>query len=227
MRAFVLALLALSLAVATAIEPGRSQETAQLQPQEAEAASFVESSAAVAAESSSAAKRHGSCAIANWWSSFNWYNTWNVCPQQGTGMGGYMTGMYRTHNSAHWLGSIEEADCCTIDDLPVDHVQDMWQWTHSFDHRGWSTCPDGYYLQGLYKSSCDYLWCIEAARCARPPTNMYNGWESCYDLDVWSSFDNPGWARCNAGYYLVGLWRNDCSYLYCIEWLRCCKPRMV
>lgn len=43
---------------------------------------------------------------------------------------------------------------------------------------------------------------------------------------VWKSFDSQGWTRCPSGYYMTGLWRNNCQDdLGCIEYFRCCKMK--
>ena len=48
-------------------------------------------------------------------------------------------------------------------------------------------------------------------------------WGDCKEHDVWYKFDKQGWTNCPDGYYMTGLWRNDCNALHCIEKFHCCK----
>ena len=51
------------------------------------------------------------------------------------------------------------------------------------------------------------------------------GTDDCYDSSWWTSFDKKGWSTCDyqQGYVLVGLYRNDCDSLGCIELAKCCR----
>merc|ERR1712008_10335 len=87
------------------------------------------------------------------------------------------------------------------------------------DRKGWSKCNPGYYMKGLYRTNGLFragLHNIETAKCCKP-TNQRSAWGSCYQANVLHSFDRKGWSKCSPGYYMAGMWRNDCDNLYCIE----------
>ena len=87
----------------------------------------------------------------------------------------------------------------------------------------WAVCPNGYFVQGFYRGSGDWLHNIEEAKCCKPET-FPNRYEYCYNEDISSSFDNKGLSKCKkTGYYVAGIYRGGCDKLYCIEMLKCCK----
>ena len=89
----------------------------------------------------------------------------------------------------------------------------------------WAVCPNGYFLNGLYRTDGSNLYNIEEGKCCRPQ-NHPNSYDGCYDEDVTHSFDNKGWSKCKrAGYYLTGIYKSGCEHLYCIEKFRCCKMK--
>jgi len=89
-------------------------------------------------------------------------------------------------------------------------------WVSSFDSAGWSHCPDNTYMQGLYKSSCELIYCIEYARCCR--INGGGSRRSCGQKQSWwGSLDGYGWSLTDGHTFMTGLWRNWCHWLYCIE----------
>ena len=138
-----------------------------------------------------------------------------------------MTGLYRydpTRSDPIYL--IEEAKCADAPGylFPTKYDQDCYNhnWWLSFDSKGWSTCNNGYYMTGLYRTSGNNLYNIEEAKCCRPRSQVKR-WGSCYNLNVWSSFNRKGWSICKRGYYMVGLYRESCEKLYCLEEFKCCK----
>jgi len=38
----------------------------------------------------------------------------------------------------------------------------------AFDNVGWTMCPTGYFMQGLWRGSCTQIYCIEYFHCCRP-----------------------------------------------------------
>ena len=91
--------------------------------------------------------------------------------------------------------------------------------------RNWNCCPKGYYLSGLYRSGGHNLHNIEHAWCCKP-RGAPNSYKSCYNENVWSKFDwnRQGMVSCSrAGYYITGLYRSTCNYMYCIEEFKCCQ----
>ncbi|XP_028394911.1 uncharacterized protein LOC114519057 [Dendronephthya gigantea] len=157
---------------------------------------------------------------ADWQSSMDRLG-WSLC-----GNDWYMTGMWRHdfRSEDERIGRIEYAECHNAPRnlYPVKGEQDCYEhdWSRSFDHQGWSTCKNGYYMTGLYKSNGQQLRNIETAKCCRPRTQVEQ-WGQCYNLNV--AFNHRGWSKCPHGYYMAGLYRNACESLSCIERFKCCK----
>lgn len=88
-------------------------------------------------------------------------SVWALCPN-----GFYLDGI---RISGPYLYQIEEAKCGRPQNHPdsYDHCYDG-DVSSSFDNAGWSTCKqEGYYVTGFYKSSCNWLYCIEKFKCCR------------------------------------------------------------
>ena len=85
-------------------------------------------------------------------------------------------------------------------------------WTVSFDKTGWSRCPSGYLMKGIYKSSCQKIHCIENALCYK---NAFQHaiTSSLQNQRWWHCLHprNQGWCTCYSGYYLTGLYRSGSS----------------
>ena len=159
--------------------------------------------------------------IANWWRSFN-ERGWSYC-----GRNRYMRGLYRHHRrESDPIYLIEEAECSDapgyLYSTPGDWDCYDANWWNSFNRKGWSTCYDGYYMTGLYRTEWHHLYNIDEARCCRPRTQAWS-WGSCYNHNVWRSFNSKGWSSCYHGYYMAGLYRNSCDKLYCLEEFKCCR----
>ena len=91
-----------------------------------------------------------------------------------------------------------------------------------FSTNRWAVCPDGYFMQGLYRNDGKWLHHIEEGRCCKP-TNLPNSYLRCYDAnEVGGSFDKKGLSRCAEGYYMAGFYKGGCDRLYCIEKFKCC-----
>ena len=164
---------------------------------------------------------HPPKSIANWWHHFD-RQGWSQC-----GHNRYMTGMWRNNRGKpDKIYRIEMAECQGVPRRrqlkSFGQVCYNHNWWKSFDHKGWSTCRNGYYMKGLYRTSGHYLHNIEEAKCCRP-RGIVRKWRHCYNQNVWRSFDHKGWSRCHPGYYMTGLYRNSCDELYCIEQFKCCK----
>lgn len=91
-------------------------------------------------------------------------------------------------------------------------------------------CNNGYYMKGMFRNSKNNnnggIYLIEEAKCCKQNAQK-GGWGTCYNLNVWTSFDHKGWSKCGNGFYMTGLWRNTCDRLYCIEEFKCCKMGSV
>ena len=86
----------------------------------------------------------------------------------------------------------------------------------------WATCPNGTYLQGIYKSGDNLLHNIDKGKCCKPKGHL-DRWGQCYDQNVSRSFDYEGWSNCSEGYYIVGVYRGSCDYIQCIDAFKCCQ----
>ena len=88
-----------------------------------------------------------------------------------------MTGLYRS--DAIGLDIINQLDEAKCADAPgyLFSTEGDWEcynhnWWGSFDHEGWSTSNNGYYMTGLYRSSGSFLHNIEESRCCRRKSQM-------------------------------------------------------
>ena len=162
------------------------------------------------------------CHIANWWKSFD-RTGWSRCHSSFP----YINGLYRNKAARpgnDWIYLLEEAKCCSNGNSSAQCVQANW--VASFDrNHNWNLCPTGYFLSGLYRSHGNNLHNIEYALCCKP-RGAPNSYKSCYNENVWSRFDwkRKGMVTCTrAGYYITGLYRSSCNYMYCIEEFKCCQ----
>ena len=157
----------------------------------------------------------------NWGASFD-NEGWSYC-----GHSRYMTGLYRSDAiGLDIINQLDEAKCADAPDYLFSTEGD-WEcynhnWGGSFDREGWSTCNNGYYMTGLYRSSGSFLHNIEESRCCRPKSQV-KSWGTCKDLDVSTSFDRKGRNVFEPGYYMAGLFRSSCLSLYCLEKVKCCQ----
>ena len=135
----------------------------------------------------------------------------------------YMTGLWRNaYANPDKIYRIEMAHCRSAPGFNRGRFCYSHNWRRSFDHIGWSTCKDGHFMRGLFRSSGQYLHNIESAKCCQP-AGFKNHWGKCYIRSVYYSFDKKGWSKCKKGYYMVGLYRNSCDELFCLEAFKCCK----
>lgn len=93
----------------------------------------------------------------------------------------------------------------------------------------WASCPDGYFLQGIYRSSD--VWQdnkIEQALCCRPRNfSNIDMARDCHDEDARIPLNDRGWSKCkHKWYYMVGVYIEDCDDLHCIEMIRCCRMQL-
>ncbi|XP_028399729.1 uncharacterized protein LOC114523095 [Dendronephthya gigantea] len=155
------------------------------------------------------------------WISFN-RRGWSLC-----GRGRYMAGLYRhSRRSSDYIYLIEKAYCVDAPGYLYSAKRDQYcydhNWWKSFNKKGWSTCSNGYYMTGLWRNSGNKLYHIEEAKCCRPKSQVTR-WGRCYNHNAWESFNRKGWTKCKPGFYMVGLYRNSCNKLYCLEEFKCCK----
>ena len=76
----------------------------------------------------------------------------------------------RTGND-NYLHNIEEGQCCKPSDGPSEYgdCYNANVWTEfNWDKKGMVSCGrHGYYITGLYRSSCNLVYCIEEFKCCK------------------------------------------------------------
>lgn len=163
------------------------------------------------------------CRTADWWLGFD-REGWVTCGYADE----YMTGLYRNANqgSNDGIYLIEEARCCNApspnENQPSTCLTADW-WRVLDSNERWAVCPDGFYMQGLYRNDGKWLHHIEESRCCKP-RNLLSSYLHCYEADdVGLTFDKKGWSSCADGYYMAGFYKGGCDKLYCIESFKCCS----
>jgi len=96
-----------------------------------------------------------------------------------------------------------------------------WSDTMGRVAHGTAVCADGYYLNGLERTSNIQLSGLTRAKCCKPAGSMFSA--EVQTVNKWASFDQPGWHACPDKKYLVGFYRNSCDELYCLEEFKCAK----
>lgn len=91
-------------------------------------------------------------------------NKWALCPN-----GYYLNGLELNKGPPAYLNNIARGQCCHPKNHPNSYEscydEDV---AISFDNIGWSTCTkEGYYMTGFFKSTCNYLYCIETFKCCK------------------------------------------------------------
>jgi len=116
---------------------------------------------------------------------------------------------------ARYLASIQIFGKC------IDKVNN-W----NIERPGWSTCPKGQAIHGLYKGDCDQLYCLEHASCCEAVT------DECYEQDMRGTFnkennDHSGWVDCKPGYAINGFYNSGTEGpehgIHQLEFMRCCR----
>ncbi|XP_059159702.1 uncharacterized protein LOC131943541 [Physella acuta] len=165
------------------------------------------------------------CSRSNWWSIFDTAGS-SKCENEGDFIAGFFRNLMPNPSSNDYIYDLEEAECCTRNP-PWNNSKTMvvnadW-WTLFNNNNVWVTCPAGYFLNGLYRTGGFGGWLsnIEEGRCSKPAGHPAS-YGHCYDMDISSCFDDKNLCRCNADYYVTGLYKSSCDKLYCLDGLRCC-----
>lgn len=109
------------------------------------------------------------CEEANWLLSFD-KEGWSNCADDY-----FISGLYRSGDDndrySQELFRLEKARCCRQPAVKwgecIEH--DV---TTAFDNKGWTRCPEGFYMAGLYRSKCNKLYCIEKFRCCKMESKL-------------------------------------------------------
>ena len=94
-----------------------------------------------------------------------------------------------------------------------------------FRKGSWGTCPSGYFLNGLYRTSSNNLHNIEEGQCCKPKQHP-KYYEDCYDENIGKRFDAKGWSTCSkVGYFVTGIHRDNSGgdSLHNLDKFKCCK----
>nr|XP_058946979.1 fibrillin-3-like [Pocillopora verrucosa] len=160
--------------------------------------------------------------MANWWRSFD-TRGWSNCDSSDE----FITGFYRNdvNGKDDKIYLLEEANCCKA--AAQNHntkstciEADWWYQLDSFHI--WAVCPEGHFLQGLYRTWGDWLYNIEEGKCCKPK-HLPNKYGQCIIKDIGASFHKKGLTGCDHGYYMAGFYKGGCEELHCIDKVKCCQ----
>jgi hypothetical protein len=141
-------------------------------------------------------------------------NQWLNCPD-----GKFLVGLERSQVD-NLNGLLSMRCCAACKDDGQTQMQatgcESANWVHSFDREGFSSCPAGKYLAGLYRSTCEHIYCLEYARCcalagSRGPTSVR-------EEAAWSgSFNSKGWSAIEENRLMIALHRSNSHRLSSID----------
>ncbi|KAK0050025.1 physalysin [Biomphalaria pfeifferi] len=102
---------------------------------------------------------------ADWTHTLDSLDQWANCPQ-----GFFLQGLQRSTTGWPWyagyLHNIENGRCAKPANHPLYYghcyIKDI-----DFSSSGMFSCPDDYYITGLYKGNCDKLHCIDKLYCCK------------------------------------------------------------
>lgn len=124
------------------------------------------------------------------------------------------------------LDGIKKVKCCERDQTFWNQptLCQMPDWTKSMDGTGRSTCQQGFFLRGLYRSNGNNVGNIEWGKCCKPSHHPYH-WGGCYNEDVSGTFNKAGLSECTReGYFIAGFETTASSgKLSSIKKFKCCK----
>ena len=160
---------------------------------------------------------------------YSYISEWANCTQRGE----YINGFYHTQNIYGVYkkenGLISGISCCpgnSVGKEEVCHDIDWWFFTDNLVTRGWFICPKGTFLKGFFLSTRDYIpdeSKIKKVRCCKP-MSAPDEYLHCYE-DQTSIIGETRLHTCNNGYYVRGIFRENCNSegLECEEILTCCR----
>eukprot|EP00111_Clytia_hemisphaerica_P016334 TCONS_00048365-protein len=137
-------------------------------------------------------------------------NIWDIFDKKGwvsCKPGYFIQSIYSTKGEK--LSNIEEVHCCKPKSKNVVqgkcYNHNIW---FSFDHKGWSRCNPGYYIQGMFRSDCNQLYCLEEFKCCEMKAVSKKVSTKIVNWRYPFGFQPSWWSRCPDEYYLTGLWRS-------------------
>ena len=147
---------------------------------------------------------------------------WSTCP-----VGYAITGLRRSACEAIYC--IESAICANPCEITNGGVTPLTlsncyseNWYSTMDRKGWSKCTEPHFLAGLYRSTCDSLFCIEQALCCIVDGAIY---QLCGVSSWVFTFAQAGVARAPEGTFITGFERGSGHNLSNIESISYCTIR--
>ncbi|KAH9488921.1 hypothetical protein Btru_058742 [Bulinus truncatus] len=168
----------------------------------------------------------------------------------------YIQGFKRSATPVDWVDGLyllEGVDCCSLTPQRQisEQIKMQYDWTGlMIEEENWANCPQGYFLQGLYRSDkChrknvkeDYytvgssrytsglvdcpdgfLQNIEDGTCGKP-VGYPDKYSECYIEDISACFNKSATCSCKRDdYFVAGIYKGRCDELSCLEKLRCCR----
>ena len=141
--------------------------------------------------------------------------------------GHILTGLYRSarEKGVDKIGNINQGECKSAS-ANLRSANDCYSLAlrkSDFTQRGGFVQSDaGYYIYSTLTTEKGFgLNNIVEFQCCRPKGALTVDGE-CYNQGVRISMDDEGWSRCNEGYYMQGISRDNGNGLNCLEEFRCC-----
>jgi len=149
---------------------------------------------------------------------------WSLCPE-GTLLFGLNRGPAAAgeDTAGDALYSIETAKCAapSAGEVVNCYHQSWWQ---ALDSPGGAFCRHNYFVAGLFRSSCNSLYCVDMAKCCQV---RHATWSNC----KWQSMDS--WNRAHVyaeatgtGSFITGFFRDGLHTLNGLTKIRQCQPEV-
>ncbi|KAL9960098.1 hypothetical protein ACROYT_G033504 [Oculina patagonica] len=125
------------------------------------------------------------------------------------------------------LKGLKKGKCCARD-------QTFWNtptqcqypdWVRTMDGTRTSTCPQGFFLRGLWRGDSNSIGSVDWGICCKPSHHPYL-WKDCYDEDVSNTFNKAGVSECKreGNYFITGFHTvSSGGKLSSIRKFKCCK----
>eukprot|EP00746_Dinoflagellata_sp_MGD_P164722 gnl/MRDRNA2_/MRDRNA2_93532_c0_seq1.p1 gnl/MRDRNA2_/MRDRNA2_93532_c0~~gnl/MRDRNA2_/MRDRNA2_93532_c0_seq1.p1 ORF type:complete len:1002 (+),score=176.74 gnl/MRDRNA2_/MRDRNA2_93532_c0_seq1:161-3007(+) len=152
----------------------------------------------------------------NWWATLD-RQMWSSLPP-----GSILQGLYTTNGDR--IFNIEMGAYYKVQNYRSMRCHNE-NWWASFDREGWSSCPNGEFLAGFFRTG--HMWDgnagtyqIEEGKCCKADDGGYG---ECQEQDF---FKTGGWSKCEKingqPSAMVGLWRSGENSIRGIDKVKCC-----
>jgi len=168
------------------------------------------------------------CYDANWWGSMD-NEGWSKCDTGSVLDGFKVTPLDALPPAYGPLYFLEVGRCCKYTSNPAGTSCTNANWWNTFDVAGWSSCPAGSYISGLYRNAnwCQGISCLEEVSCC-PISGPTTCIEYPVDLKSKAAANKDPNANlytftCPHGMVLNGLYRTSENDLGGITKFKCCS----